>query len=149
MNKENNWQLQSKWKVKRAEFSRPPKGEKEHNQFSARERQLKNAPGKLQYIRNLNRWDQYQFIKIMKWRWQTQSEFKQSEGQHKVEHPEVQPFWEYGNQNFRVFFTKHHSPSHHQLMKLLYLQLQLNLADLDSHVHGCIVRKVFQPTRLQ
>jgi hypothetical protein len=46
-------------------------------------------------------------------------------------------YWAPGNDNLSDYFTKHHSPAHHKLMRSRYL-LELHKPVQASSVRGCV-----------
>ena len=51
-------------------------------------------------------------------------------------------YWDKGSRNKADYYTKHHSPSHHQLMRPQYLYCNAALATLSHQIHralrGCV-----------
>ena len=49
-------------------------------------------------------------------------------------------YWQPGNQNLGYYHTKHHSPPHHQLMRLVYLHDTESLVDtlVSTLLQGCV-----------
>ena len=57
-------------------------------------------------------------------------------------------YWDKGSNNDADYFTKHHAPNHHRLMRSKYILKNFNVnknkSGFQSHVRGCVYPRVIR-----